>query len=233
MIKRVYYLEDNERMGKLLKKSISRINDVCPVEVFVFVNYKTFIEAMRENIPNIIILDLMLPNGESGLQILKELKATYEYREIPVIIVSAKVTDYDRYACLEAGAHCYFTKPFFRLEELNSSIKNFMKVPRDGSIVVCGDLVLDSNLHTVTMAGVKLDIMHKEFDLLKYFAKNNGKICSKEELYREVWKEKLPKGSRTIEQYIKAIRRKGFADNQAVIETHRGIGYRFVYNIKE
>ncbi|MFI3329171.1 MAG: response regulator transcription factor [bacterium] len=233
MLRRVYYIEDNERMGKLLQRSISRIGDVCPVEVSVFTNYRDFITAMRLHKPNIILIDLMLPNGENGYEILREIKSRAEYKHIPVLIVSAKITDYDRYACYEAGAHGYFTKPFFSLDELNAAIKNFMLVPRDGSIIVCGFVSLDTNTHTVVVDGVEVDIVNKEFELLAYLAKNPNVLLSKEKIYENVWKEKFPEGSRTIDQYIKAIRKKAFANRPDAIETHRGLGYRFVYDIEE
>lgn len=233
MIRRIYYLEDNEKMGKMLKRSLSRIGEVCPVEVTVYTNTADFMNAMKEAKPSIILIDLMLPNGEDGYDVLKTLKATRDYSEIPVVIVSAKVGDYERYMCLEAGAHAYFTKPFFSLSELNSSIKNFMRIPKDDTIVVCGDVVLDSSIPMVTIAGEKVNIVHKEFELLKLLAKNPNTLITKEQIYQSVWKEKFPEGSRTLDQYIKVLRKKAFPNNPEVIETHRRLGYKFVYDTEK
>lgn len=233
MLRRIYYLEDNERLGEMLQISLNRINSVCPVEIKVFGNIEDFWNGVKLHKPNLVILDLMLPDGEDGFEVLEDLKADHNTKEIPVIIVSAKLGEYERCTCIDAGAAQYFTKPFFSFDEINSTVKSLLKLSNDDTIVICGDIVIDSTDQSVTRSGELLDIAHTEFELLKYFAKNKNVLLSKEEIYRNVWKSSFPHGSRTVDQYVKVIRKKAFSDNPNFIETHNKLGYKFVYDIKE
>lgn len=228
MIRRVYYLEDDEQVGFTIKTSLETINDVCPIKVDVFPNYKEFQIGLSEERPHLIIIDLMLPHV-SGIDVLKGLKADPKYMDIPVIIVSAKIPEYERVTCLEAGALAYFTKPFFNLRELNSSVKNFLAIPKDDTIVVCCDLSLDSENRIALKDGVELNLSLKEFDLLKYFAKNNFKRITKKEIIENVWFNKLDEKSRTVDMHVKFLRQKVFVDNPDAIVTIPKYGYIFEY----
>lgn len=231
MLRRIYYLEDDEKIGYVTKKSLETINDYCPVEVEVFTNEKEFKIGLTENKPNLIIIDLMLGNT-NGIDVLKELKANQSYKHIPVIIVSAKIADYERVVCLDAGAMAYFTKPYFTLRELNSSVMNFLEIPRDGTIVVCGDISLDGGSRIAIKNGKELPLSYKEFDLLKYFAKNNFKRITKEDIVANVWQNKIDEKSRTLDMHVKFLRQKVFADNPNVITTLPKYGYLFEYDPK-
>ncbi len=232
MVRRIYYLEDNIETGESLKRSLMKIKDVCPIEVELFPTRYEFMTALRVNKPTIILLDLMLSEGDDGVDILRWLKSSNDYKDIPVVIVSGRATEFDRYTCLEAGAIAYYTKPFFGLREFNSAVSNFMNLPKENSIVICGDLILDSTDYTVMRSGKLIGIVNKEFDLLKYLAQNNNKLLSKKQIYEDVWKSEYIKGSRTLDQYIKVIRQKVFSDNPDVIQTFRNVGYKLAYDTK-
>ncbi len=233
MIRKIYYLEDNEKMGILVKKHLSRIGNVCPVDISVYPDCASFFAALKDEPPHLIIIDLMLNNDEDGYEVLKEIKGTSEYKNIPVIIVSAKVGEYEKVSCIEAGAIVYFSKPFLSYQELVSSAKNFLEVGKDDRIVVCGDLVVDSSDHMVIRAGVEYKLMYKEFDLLKYFMLNRGITVTKEKIYKDIWNETVSKDSRSLDQYIKTLRKNLFSDIPDVIQTSRNVGYKFVYDIKK
>lgn len=229
MIRKIYYIEDDETIGTMLKVSLETINEVCPLSVEVFPQYEPFREALDESrLPDLIMIDLMLPTKD-GYDILVELKNNPKYRDIPVIVVSAKLAEYERFICSEAGAVGYFTKPFFGLLELNSAIKTHMNIPKDDTIVVCGDLSIDSASLIVMRNGVELQLTQKEFELLKYFMKNNNIPLSKQQIYREVWHGELPVGSRTVDMHVNSLRKKVFPDDPSIIKTIMKFGYKFVY----
>lgn len=231
MVRKIYYLEDNEKMGKLVKRSIEKIGSVCPVEASVYPDVLSFFTALKKAKPSLVIIDLMLANNEDGLEVLKEMKNRNQYRDIPVIVLSSLVGEFDRIICLEAGAATYYSKPFVTLAEINASVKNFLKIPKDDTILICGDLVIDSEDNMVSRNGILYTVMSKEFDLLKYFIKNRNVVLSKEQIYRDVWHEEMPEGSRTLDQHIKTLRQKVFNDNPDVIITNRKVGYKFVYGV--
>lgn len=229
MKRKIYYIEDDITIGNMLKLSLETINEVCPISVEVFLQYETFREALDESrLPDLIMIDLMLPTKD-GYDILVELKNNPKYRDIPVIIVSAKLAEYERYICSEAGAVGYFTKPFFGLLELNSAIKTHMNLPKDDTIIVCGNLALDSSLVMASRGDVVLELTQKEFELLRLFMKNNNVALSKQQIYREVWRGELPAGSRTVDMHVNLLRRKVFSDDPSVIKTITKFGYKFEY----
>lgn len=228
MLRRIYIVEDEEEVANIMMMSINTLNEIYPVEVKTFPQYESFREAIDEVAPDLILIDLMLPT-KSGYDILRELKANRKFKDIPVVIVSAKVAEYERYMCLEAGAVAYFTKPFFGMLELNSAIKNFIKIPKGDIVVTCGDLVIDSSVRIVTKNKKPLELSHKEFELLRYLVINNNVPLSKEDIYRNVWDETYIK-SRTIDMHIKFLRQKVFYDDQDVIKTITKFGYKLVYD---
>lgn len=229
MLRRVYYLEDDEKLGFLIKKSLETLNDVCPIKVDLFTTHQAFKSGLTEAMPHLIMIDLMLPNV-SGIDVLKELKANSKYKNIPVIIVSAKIAEYERVTCIEAGALAYFTKPFFSLRELNSSVKNFLDIPKDDTIVMCGDLCLDSGSRIALRNGKEINLSFKEFDLLKFFAQNNFKRVTKTEIVEKVWDNKIDEKSRTLDMHVKFLRQKVFSNNPEVITTIPKYGYIFEYD---
>ncbi|MFI3252656.1 MAG: response regulator transcription factor [bacterium] len=232
MFKKIYYVEDDPTVGKMIKMSLETINDVCPMSVELFTQYEPFRETLDEALlPDLILLDLMLPTKD-GYDILVELKRNPRFCDIPVVVISAKLSEYERYICLEAGAVGYFTKPFFGLLELNSAVKNFLNLKRNDGIFVCDNLAFDSSRNIATRAGVVLDLTKREFDLLNYFARNNHKACSKEDIYKNVWGTEYVKGSRSLDMHVKLLRQKVFADDPTVIKTIIRFGYKFEYNEK-
>ncbi len=232
MIRKIYYIEDDVNIARMLKLSLETINTVCPVSVEVFPQYESFKETLDStSAPSMIIVDLMLPTKD-GYEILLELKADPRYMDIPVIVVSAKLAEYERYLCHEAGAVGYFTKPYFGLKELNSAIKTHMRIPRNNTIVVCGDLALDSSTFVASRGGVILTLKQKEFDLLKYLARNNNVASSKQEIYKAVWGSELPKGSRSLDMHINLLRKKVFPENPSIIKTITKFGYKLEYATK-
>lgn len=232
MIRKIYYVEDDVNVAKMFKLSIETLNKTCPITVETFGQYESFKETLdSQPLPNLILLDLMLPTKD-GFDILVEVKSDPRYRAIPIIIVSAKLTQYERYLCHEGGALTFFTKPFVGLSELNSALKNYMNIPYEDSIIMCCDISLESSTSMVTRAGKIIELSQKEFDLMRFFAKNNHIVKSKQEIYKEVWGEDFT-GSRSLDMYINSLRKKVFYDTPESLKTIVRFGYKLEYNPKK
>ncbi len=228
MIRKVFYLEDDKKIGHMVKLSIETINDYCPIKVYLFEEYKEFSEALFSETPNLIILDLMLPDLD-GFEVLKRLKMSEQYKDIPVIVVSAKISEYDRVKCIEAGAVNYFTKPFFGLMELNSFIKNFMNITNEKTIFTAGDIMIDDVNKIVMRKEEVIKLTKMEYDLLKYFVINKDICVTKVSLIKEIWNDSITLESRTVDAHIKTLRQKVFTDCLDKIETIPKQGYIFHY----
>lgn len=232
MIRKIYYIEDDPNIARMLQVSLQKINKEFPLTVETFKQYELFKETLDNSpLPNLIMVDLMLPT-KNGHEILIELKADPRYRSIPVVVVSARLAEYERYLSHEEGAAAYFTKPFFGLGELNSSLKYHMGIPKGDTIIMCSDISLDESTFICTKAGVTLDLTQKEFELMRYFAKNNNIAASKQDIYEEVWGPGYVKESRSLDMHVNLLRRKVFPDSPNTIKTITKFGYKLEYNPK-
>ncbi len=185
--------------------------------------------------PDLVILDLMLP-GVDGFEVCRRIR---QQSSVPIIILTARSDEVDRVVGLELGADDYITKPF-SMRELLARVKALLR-RRDLILaelqaraaeperLVAGDLEVDLGRHTVTRAGVPVNLTPKEFDLLAFLVKNRGRVFSAERLLGEVWGYANPVDPRTVAVHIRSLREKLEDDpsRPVLIETVRGVGYRF------
>lgn len=175
--------------------------------------------------PELAVIDVMLP-GISGIDLLRRMKASSELCDIPVVMATAKDTEYDKITGLDLGADYYLTKPF-GVMELVSCVKAVLRRcgTKSASQFRCGGLVLDEESHTVTADGESVALTYKEFELLRLFLSHPGTAFSRDQLMADVWGTDYCGETRTVDMHIRTLRQKLGAYGEK-IETVRGVGYR-------
>lgn len=182
--------------------------------------------ALKEERPELVLLDVMLP-GMDGVTLLRRMKGTPALRDIPVIMATAKGTEYDKIQSLDLGADDYLVKPF-GLMEMVSRVKAVLRRcsgGRERDVLTLDGLVLDANAHTVTADGARLELTYKEFELLRLFLTCPGRAFTREMLFAQVWGEDYVGETRTLDMHIRTLRQKLGRYGER-IETVRGVGYR-------
>ncbi len=219
----IYCVEDDASIRDLMVYTLQ----VSGFEAAGFPEANAFWEAMRADRPQLIILDIMLPGGEDGIDILKKLRATPGTADIPVIMATAKGSEYDKVIGLDLGADDYLSKPFGMMEML-SRIKAVLRRagPRaEQALLRCGGVALDDTKHLVTVAGREITLTLKEYDLLKLLMENPDRVFSRDQLLASVWDAENVGETRTVDVHIGTLRTKLGAGG-AAIQTVRGVGYR-------
>lgn len=199
-------------------------------EVKGFEDGLSFWDDLKTEKPELIVLDVMLP-GMDGIEILKKLKASIEYNEIPVIMATAKGQEYDRIIGLDLGADDYLVKPFSLLE-LTSRVKAVLRrcQPKQVSkLLQVGGLVVNLDEHTVIVDGERVLLTYKEFELLRMFLSHPGMAYTRDQLFVQVWNMDYMGDSRTLDMHIRTLRQK-LGDYGKMIETVRNVGYRWEAN---
>lgn len=191
-----------------------------------FEDGKSVLEALKEEKPELLLLDIMLPDVD-GVNILKEIKSNVQTEDIPVIMATAKGMEYDKVQSLDLGADDYLVKPFGMMEMV-SRIKAVLRRYESSNpqqVYKLDDLVLNEDTHMVTIGDERISLTLKEYEILKLFLSRPGMIFTREQLFMSVWGEKLLGDSRTIDVHIRTLRQKlgSYGDK---IETVRGVGYR-------
>ena len=191
-----------------------------------FADGAEFWEALEKEQPELVILDVMLP-GEDGVAILKRLRADERYRDIPVIMATARSTEFDKVQSLDLGADDYITKPFGMMEMV-SRVKAVLRRSQPKQTVALlklDGLTLDESQHTVTIDGQRITLTYKEYELLRLFLSHPGMAFSREQLLQTVWNTDYAVETRTVDMHIRTLRQKLGAYGR-YIETIRGVGYR-------
>ncbi len=187
------------------------------------------LEKARSNVPDLIVLDLMLPEI-SGLDVCKMLRRDPATAGIPIIMLTAKAAEIDRVLGLELGADDYVTKPFSP-RELVLRIRNLLQRGRtessDKEILRFGDLLIDSPRHLVSWRGKPIDLTATEFKLLAVLAQRRGRVQSRDQLLRDVWDYNSLVDTRTVDTHMKRLREK-LGPAAKFLDTVRGVGYRFI-----
>ena len=223
----VYCVEDDIGIRELISCALkSGGYEVCGFETG-----RELMENLKDDLPSLILLDVMLP-GIDGFGVLELLKNDRLYKDIPVIMLTAKSSELDKVKGLEMGADDYITKPF-GIMELLSRIKAVLR--RSGTqesipqIIEIGDLVIDLQKRTVFYGKNEAILTYKEFELLSYLGQHRGKAISREKLMLNVWGFDYEGESRTVDAHIKTLRQKlenaGCSD---IVTTVRGYGYKIV-----
>ena len=195
-----------------------------------FAEGTSFWEAMKDERPQLIMLDIMLP-GENGIEILKKLRSSRTSFDIPVIMTSAKGSEYDKVVGLDLGADDYLSKPFGMMEML-SRIRAVLRrsEPRVyNSVLSCGAITMDDAMHIVTAGDHEVTLTLKEYELLKLLLEKHYQVFSRDELLRLVWGEEHSDKTRTVDVHINTLRAK-LGESGSAIQTVRGVGYRMRRN---
>ncbi len=190
-----------------------------------FADGASLLAGLEEEIPELIVLDIMLP-GEDGIELLKKFREHPKYRDIPVIMATARGTEMDKIIGLNLGADDYLVKPFSVMEmvaRVKAVLRRTVKTEESGLAV--GAITLWENRHKVFVNGQEVLLTHKEFDILALFLKNPELVFSRDRLMNQVWGNNYIGESRTVDMHIKTLRQKlGTAGGQ--IRTVIGVGYR-------
>nr|WP_293756525.1 response regulator transcription factor [Vallitalea sp.] len=193
------------------------------------------LEKLRDNHIDIILLDLMLP-GIDGLEVLRKIRGTEDYKEIPVIMLTAKNEEFDTVLGLEMGADDYIGKPF-GIHELLARMKAVFRRINDNNnnrekkeeILYIGELTINKITREVTIKGNQLELPLKEFELLYILAKNRGRVFDRQYLLDKIWGYDYYGETRTVDVHIRSLRKKIERDdkNPEHIKTVRGVGYKY------
>lgn len=189
---------------------------------------KEFWEIMEHKIPQLILLDIMLPD-EDGISVLTKLKKNPEWKKVPVILVTAKTSEMDKVKGLDTGADDYISKPFGVLE-LISRVKAVLRrsdSAGDDTVITNGSIELNAEKHVVSYDGNNIELTYKEFELLRVLMKNAGNVMTREILMDRVWGTSYEGESRTLDMHIKTLRKKLGEDGGKLIKTVRNVGYKF------
>ena len=181
---------------------------------------KEFWEIMEHKIPQLILLDIMLPD-EDGISILTKLKKNSEWKKVPVILVTAKTSEMDKVKGLDTGADDYISKPFGVLELRRSDSSG------DDTVITNGSIELNVEKHVVSYDGKNIELTYKEFELLRVLMKNAGNVMTREILMDRVWGTSYEGESRTLDMHIKTLRKKLGEEGGKLIKTVRNVGYKF------
>ena len=189
-----------------------------------FETAKEFYKALATRQPELILLDIMLPD-EDGMSILKRLRSRADTQKIPVILVTAKATELDKVKGLDGGADDYIAKPFGVMEMI-ARVKALLRRSSglEESVLTCGDVTLDSEKHMVYAAGRPVELTYKEFELLRLLMKNRGIVISRDVIMERVWDSSFEGESRTIDVHVRTLRQK-LGESGSVIKTIRNVGY--------
>ena len=186
-----------------------------------------FWEALQTETPELVLLDVMLP-GEDGVSLLRRMKASPNFRDIPVIMATARGAEYDKIQSLDLGADDYLVKPF-GVMEMVSRVKAVLRRCRPqetGHVLSTGGISLDPERRTVTAEGQRVQLTYKEFELLRLFLSHPGMAFSREQLFTQVWNMTYMDDSRTLDMHIRTLRQK-LGDYGKQVETVRNVGYRW------
>ena len=218
----VYVVEDDENMSDLECYTLTNNG----YEVKPLYTAKEFEQELKKRIPDMIILDIMLPD-ENGIRMLVKLRQAESTRDIPVMMVTARSSEVEKVKCLDAGADDYVTKPFGVLE-FNSRVKALFRRSMKNSsfnLIQVGDIVLDDDRRIVTVGEEEKNVTFKEYELLKYLMINKGIVLSRDKIMEAVWGFDFQGESRTVDMHIKTLRQKiGRERNR--IKTVRNVGYK-------
>ncbi|MGI0440021.1 winged helix-turn-helix domain-containing protein [Helicobacter himalayensis] len=215
----VFVLEDDSNILELVLYALKSQN----IESQGFLDVKAFKEALKTTIPQVLVLDVMLPNA-SGFEILKELKTNSVTKDIAVLMLTALNDEFDKVKGLDLGADDYITKPFSVMEFI-ARIRAILRRNKDVDSLSYGILELSYSMRSVKVGKDSINLTLKEFELLGFLLKSPNRVFSREELLEILWGYSYDAESRTIDIHIKTLRKKlGVA--KKYIKTIRGVGYK-------
>ena len=216
----IYIVEDDESIREIETIALKNSNYI----VSAFENAKEFYKKLDELVPDLILLDVMLPD-ESGYDIVRKLRKRPATQDIPIIMVTAKTTEMDMIKGLDGGADDYIKKPF-SIMELITRVKALHRrtAKEEPKLLKLDDLVIDHERHVVTVNNEPVDLTYKEYELLRLLMGSQGIVMTREVIMRSVWDTDFEGETRTVDMHIKTLRHK-LGDYGSRIKTVRNVGY--------
>lgn len=216
----IYIVEDDESIREIETIALKNSNYI----VSAFENAKEFYKKLDELVPDLILLDVMLPD-ESGYDIVRKLRKLPATQDIPIIMVTAKTTEMDMIKGLDGGADDYIKKPF-SIMELITRVKALLRrtAKEEPKLLKLDDLVIDHERHVVTVNNEPVDLTYKEYELLRLLMGSQGIVMTREVIMRSVWDTDFEGETRTVDMHIKTLRHK-LGDYGSRIKTVRNVGY--------
>ena len=221
----IYCVEDDDNIRELVIYTL----ETTGLKARGFADGSAFMEALAFDTPELILLDIMLP-GDDGLELLKKLKSSSKTKGIPVIMVTAKGSEYDKVVGLDSGADDYVTKPFgmmelvARIHSLLRRAEMSVSDPLADSITI-GKLSIDRERHVVKVSGNDISLTYKEFELLWLLCANRGIVYDRDTLLNKIWGYSFTGESRTVDVHIRSLRHK-LGECGTLIQTVHGVGYK-------
>ena len=218
----IYCVEDDDNIRELVIYTL----ETTGLKAKGFADGAAFMEALAFDTPELILLDIMLP-GDDGMVLLKKLKSSSKTKDIPVIMVTAKGSEYDKVIGLDSGADDYVTKPFGMME-LVSRIKAVLRRSRkteEKSQIELSGVSMNIKKHDVTVNGKEVALTLKEFELLEKLMLNKGIVLTRDQLLTEIWGYDFDGETRTVDVHVRTLRQK-LGEKGDLIQTVRGVGYR-------
>ena len=220
----IYCVEDDDNIRELVIYTL----ETTGLKARGFADGSAFTEALAFETPELILLDIMLP-GEDGLEILKKLKCSSKTKSIPVIMVTAKGSEYDKVIGLDSGADDYLPKPFGMMElvsRVRALLRRTATTPEKvRKFYQIGLVSVDVEKHEVLVDGNPVTLTYKEFELLCYLMENEGIVLSRDRLLSKIWGYDFDGETRTVDVHIRTLRQK-LGIGGSIIETIRGVGYK-------
>lgn len=218
----IYCVEDEKNIRELLVYTL----ETTGFTARGMADGKELKAALKEEIPNLILLDIMLP-GDDGYTILAQLKGMSSVKDVPVIMVTAKEAEFDKVKGLEGGADDYITKPFGMMEfiaRVKAVLRRSARQNEDRELHY-GELYLNVGRHEVRYREEKIELTRKEFELLQYLMENKGLVMTRNQILCHVWGYDFDGETRTVDVHVRTLRQK-LGEAGDLIETVRGVGYR-------
>lgn len=216
----IYIVEDDSSIREVETIALS----TAGYQIRGFEKASSFFAGIEEELPDLVLLDIMLPD-EDGYSIIRSLREDAETKELPVIFVTAKTSEFDMLKGLDDGADDYIRKPF-SVAELLSRVRALLRrtLPEEAPMAVVGQIRMDHDKHTVYAAENPVELTFKEYELLRYLMKKKGTVLDRETILKQVWDTDFVGESRTVDMHIKTLRQKlGACGKQ--IQTIRNVGY--------
>lgn len=216
----IYIVEDDESIREIEEFALKNAEH----KVLGFPDARSFFKKLDDIVPDLCLLDIMLPD-ESGNEIVRKLRKNGDTKRIPVIMVTAKTTELDLVKGIEDGADDYIKKPF-SVMELISRVKALLRrtEPEEVKVLTLDELVLNNNKHEVTIADNTVELTFKEYELLQYLLINKGIVLARDTIMDHIWGMAYEGESRTLDMHIKTLRQK-LGDYGSRIRTIRNVGY--------
>lgn len=220
---KIYVVEDDDNIREMVTYAL----ETSGFETKGFADGSEVIFAIEKEIPKLILLDIMLP-GSDGISILKNLKQSNRYRNIPIIMLTAKGREIDRIKGLDLGADDYITKPFSVMEAIarvKAVLRRYQNNIEPKNEIIVGNIELNNKKHEVLVSNEEVILTYKEYELLYYLMLNKGIVLSRDKILEKVWGYDYGGVSRTVDMHIKSLRQK-LGDSGAYIITIRNVGYK-------